>query len=165
MTKTSGETNLQKMLLVLLLAWVVGIPAAVIGAASAFAWQRKRRLASHEAVACARVYSFLRPASRVPQRPRCRRSLVGARPLEVGEDALIEGWQRRRLAVKPGMTGLWQICGSSRIPMQEMVKLDYIYGANWSIWLDLKVLIRTVPYVSAASSSAMPTTASARPPS
>ena len=74
-------------------------------------------------------------------------SLVGPRPLVPDEDALIEGWQRRRLAVKPGMTGLWQIYGSSRIPMSEMVKIDYLYGANWSIWLDLKVLIRTVPYV------------------
>jgi exopolysaccharide biosynthesis polyprenyl glycosylphosphotransferase len=74
-------------------------------------------------------------------------SLVGPRPLVQDEDALIEGWQRRRLAVKPGMTGMWQIYGSSRIPMDEMVKIDYLYGANWSLWLDLKVLLRTVPYV------------------
>ena len=74
-------------------------------------------------------------------------SLVGPRPLVPDEDALIEGWQRRRLAVKPGMTGLWQIFGSSRIPMNEMVKIDYLYGANWSIWLDMKILLRTVPYV------------------
>jgi exopolysaccharide biosynthesis polyprenyl glycosylphosphotransferase len=74
-------------------------------------------------------------------------SLVGPRPLVVDEDVLIRGWERRRLAVKPGMTGLWQIFGSSRIPLPEMVKLDYIYGANWSIWLDLKILLRTIPYV------------------
>jgi exopolysaccharide biosynthesis polyprenyl glycosylphosphotransferase len=74
-------------------------------------------------------------------------SLVGPRPLVPDEDALIEGWKRRRLALKPGMTGLWQVFGSSRIPMQEMVKIDYLYGANWSIWLDLKILFRTVPYV------------------
>ncbi len=74
-------------------------------------------------------------------------SLVGPRPLVPDEDALIEGWQRRRLAVKPGMTGLWQIYGSARIPMQEMVKIDYLYGANWSVWLDLKILLKTVPYV------------------
>jgi exopolysaccharide biosynthesis polyprenyl glycosylphosphotransferase len=74
-------------------------------------------------------------------------SLVGPRPLVPDEDALIEGWKRRRLAVKPGMTGLWQVFGSSRIPMSEMVKIDYMYGANWSIWLDIKVLLRTVPYV------------------
>jgi exopolysaccharide biosynthesis polyprenyl glycosylphosphotransferase len=74
-------------------------------------------------------------------------SLVGPRPLVPDEDAKIEGWQRRRLVVRPGMTGLWQIFGSSRIPMHEMVKIDYMYGANWSIWLDLKILFRTVPYV------------------
>jgi len=74
-------------------------------------------------------------------------SLVGPRPLVPDEDALIEGWQRRRLAVKPGMTGLWQIFGSARIPMHEMVKIDYLYGANWSIWLDIKILLRTIPYI------------------
>jgi exopolysaccharide biosynthesis polyprenyl glycosylphosphotransferase len=74
-------------------------------------------------------------------------SLVGPRPLVEDEDALILGWQRRRLALRPGMTGMWQIFGSSRIPMEEMVKIDYLYGANWSLWLDLKVLLRTVPYV------------------
>ncbi|GAC1525390.1 MAG: hypothetical protein NVS2B6_12600 [Thermoleophilaceae bacterium] len=74
-------------------------------------------------------------------------SLVGPRPLVPDEDALIEGWQRRRLTMRPGMTGLWQIFGSSRIPMREMVKIDYLYGANWSLWLDLKILCRTVPYV------------------
>jgi exopolysaccharide biosynthesis polyprenyl glycosylphosphotransferase len=74
-------------------------------------------------------------------------SLVGPRPLVPDEDALIEGWQRRRLAVKPGMTGLWQIFGSARIPMDEMVKIDYLYGANWSIWLDVKILLRTIPYI------------------
>lgn len=74
-------------------------------------------------------------------------SLVGPRPLVEDEDALIEGWRRRRLAVKPGMTGLWQVFGSARIPMHEMVKIDYIYGANWSVWLDVKILLRTLPYM------------------
>jgi len=74
-------------------------------------------------------------------------SLVGPRPLVPDEDALVEGWQRRRLAVKPGMTGLWQIFGSSRVPLPDMVKLDYMYGANWSLWLDMKILLRTLPYV------------------
>jgi exopolysaccharide biosynthesis polyprenyl glycosylphosphotransferase len=74
-------------------------------------------------------------------------SLVGPRPLVADEDVLIEGWRRRRLAVKPGMTGQWQIFGSARIPMQEMVKIDYMYGANWSLWLDLKILLRTIPYM------------------
>jgi exopolysaccharide biosynthesis polyprenyl glycosylphosphotransferase len=99
-----------------------------------------------------RVGKFLRRTSldELPQLINVLRgdmSLVGPRPLVPDEDALIQGWQRRRLAVKPGMTGLWQIFGSSRIPMQEMVKIDYLYGANWSIWLDLKILLRTLPYV------------------
>jgi exopolysaccharide biosynthesis polyprenyl glycosylphosphotransferase len=99
-----------------------------------------------------RVGRLLRPASldELPQLLNVlmgHMSLVGPRPLVPDEDALIEGWQRRRLTVRPGMTGLWQIYGSSRIPMQEMVKIDYMYGANWSIWLDLKILLRTVPHV------------------
>ena len=99
-----------------------------------------------------RVGRFLRHASldELPQLLNVltgNMSLVGPRPLVPDEDLLIEGWERRRLAVKPGMTGLWQIFGSSRIPMNEMVKIDYLYGANWSIWLDLKILLRTVPYV------------------
>jgi exopolysaccharide biosynthesis polyprenyl glycosylphosphotransferase len=74
-------------------------------------------------------------------------SLVGPRPLVPDEDAMIDGWERRRLVVRPGMTGLWQVLGSARIPRHEMVKIDYLYGANWSIWLDAKILLRTVPYV------------------
>ncbi len=75
-------------------------------------------------------------------------SLVGPRPLVPDEDALVTaGWERRRLTLRPGMTGLWQIYGSARIPMPEMVKIDYLYGANWSVWLDFKILVRTVPYL------------------
>jgi exopolysaccharide biosynthesis polyprenyl glycosylphosphotransferase len=101
---------------------------------------------------CTRVGRFIRRTSldELPQLLSVVRgdmSLVGPRPLVPDEDAMIEGWQRRRLAVRPGMTGLWQIFGSSRVPMHEMVKIDYLYGANWSIWLDLKILLRTIPYV------------------
>jgi lipopolysaccharide/colanic/teichoic acid biosynthesis glycosyltransferase len=74
-------------------------------------------------------------------------SLVGPRPLVPEEDRRIQGWLRRRLDVMPGMTGMWQVLGSARIPLHEMVKLDYLYRANWSIWLDIKILIRTVPFV------------------
>jgi len=74
-------------------------------------------------------------------------SLVGPRPLVVEEDSRIQGWLRRRLDVTPGMTGIWQVLGSARIPLHEMVKLDYLYRANWSLWLDIKILIRTVPFV------------------
>ena len=75
-------------------------------------------------------------------------SLVGPRPLVAEEDSRIEGFNRRRLDVLPGITGVWQVLGSStRVPLQEMVKVDYIYGANWSLWLDIKILLRTVPLV------------------
>jgi exopolysaccharide biosynthesis polyprenyl glycosylphosphotransferase len=74
-------------------------------------------------------------------------SLVGPRPLIDDDDRRVEGWQRRRLDLPPGMTGIWQVLGSARVPLNEMVKLDYLYGANWSLWLDLKILLRTVPHV------------------
>jgi lipopolysaccharide/colanic/teichoic acid biosynthesis glycosyltransferase len=74
-------------------------------------------------------------------------SLVGPRPLVLYEDEKIDGWHRERLALTPGMTGRWQILGSARIPMSEMVKLDYLYVTNWSLWNDVKILLRTVPFV------------------
>ena len=74
-------------------------------------------------------------------------SLVGPRPLVGEEDARVEGFFRRRLDVTPGMTGAWQVLGSSRIPLRDMVTIDYLYRANWSLWLDLKILLRTVPHV------------------
>ena len=74
-------------------------------------------------------------------------SLVGPRPLIDEEDSRIEGWFRRRLDITPGMTGAWQVLGSSRIPMRDMVTIDYLYRTNWSLWLDLKILLRTVPHV------------------
>jgi lipopolysaccharide/colanic/teichoic acid biosynthesis glycosyltransferase len=74
-------------------------------------------------------------------------SLVGPRPLISEEDSQILGWQRRRLDLTPGMTGQWQILGSSRVPLQDMVAIDYLYVANWSLWNDLMIMLRTVPYV------------------
>jgi exopolysaccharide biosynthesis polyprenyl glycosylphosphotransferase len=74
-------------------------------------------------------------------------SLVGPRPLVVDEDEQVQGWDRRRLHLTPGMTGQWQILGSARIPLHEMVKIDYLYVANWSLWGDVKILLRTVPYL------------------
>ncbi len=74
-------------------------------------------------------------------------SLVGPRPLVVDEDRKVEGWHRRRLHLTPGMTGHWQILGSARIPLDEMVKIDYLYVANWSLWNDVKILLRTIPYL------------------
>jgi exopolysaccharide biosynthesis polyprenyl glycosylphosphotransferase len=74
-------------------------------------------------------------------------SIVGPRPLVVDEDAQIRGWDRRRLHLTPGMTGRWQIAGSARVPLPEMVKIDYLYAARWSLWTDLKILLRTVPFM------------------
>jgi exopolysaccharide biosynthesis polyprenyl glycosylphosphotransferase len=74
-------------------------------------------------------------------------SLVGPRPLVVDEDEQITGWDRRRLQLTPGMTGHWQILGSARVPLNEMVKIDYLYVATWSLWADVKLLLRTVPYM------------------
>ena len=74
-------------------------------------------------------------------------ALVGPRPLVLDEDSRIEGWQRSRLQLPPGMTGPWQVFGSARIPLSEMVKIDYLYGANWSLWQDVKILLRTVSFV------------------
>jgi len=74
-------------------------------------------------------------------------SLVGPRPLVVDEDRRVEGWHRRRLELMPGMTGPWQILGPARVPLREMVAIDYLYVANWTLWTDIKILLRTVPHV------------------
>jgi lipopolysaccharide/colanic/teichoic acid biosynthesis glycosyltransferase len=75
-------------------------------------------------------------------------SLVGPRPLVVDEDRFIEGRHRRgRLQLMPGMTGPWQLLGPARVPLNEMVAIDYLYGANWSLWNDVKILLRTIAYV------------------
>ena len=74
-------------------------------------------------------------------------SLVGPRPLVSDDDAQITGLDRRRLYLTPGMTGPWQILGSARVPLSEMIKLDYLYVTGWSLWSDVKILLRTIPYV------------------
>jgi exopolysaccharide biosynthesis polyprenyl glycosylphosphotransferase len=74
-------------------------------------------------------------------------SLVGPRPLVLEEDQRVAGWHRRRLELMPGITGPWQILGPVRVPLGEMVAIDYLYIANWSLWSDLKILLRTVPHV------------------
>jgi exopolysaccharide biosynthesis polyprenyl glycosylphosphotransferase len=74
-------------------------------------------------------------------------SLVGPRPLVIDEDALVEGRHRDRLQMAPGMTGPWQVLDHPRPPLSEMVKTDYLYAANWSLWNDLKIMLRTVTHV------------------
>ena len=78
-------------------------------------------------------------------------SLVGPRPLVVDEDALVHGLDRSRLHLTPGMTGPWQVLGSTRVPMNEMVAIDYLYVASWTLWTDVKILVRTVGHVFARS--------------
>jgi exopolysaccharide biosynthesis polyprenyl glycosylphosphotransferase len=74
-------------------------------------------------------------------------SLVGPRPLILDEDRYVQDWARRRLDLKPGMTGLWQVLGRSDIPFEEMVKLDYLYVTGWSLRNDLQLIGRTIPAV------------------
>ncbi|MDQ3915854.1 MAG: sugar transferase [Actinomycetota bacterium] len=74
-------------------------------------------------------------------------SLVGPRPSLPFEVSLYEDWHRMRLEVRPGMTGLWQIKGRSKLDFQEMVRLDIQYAARWSPLLDLMIILRTIPAV------------------
>jgi exopolysaccharide biosynthesis polyprenyl glycosylphosphotransferase len=72
-------------------------------------------------------------------------SLVGPRPLILDEDQYVEGWSRKRLDLKPGITGVWQVLGASDIPFDEMTKLDYLYVTNWSLREDLRLIFLTLP--------------------
>jgi exopolysaccharide biosynthesis polyprenyl glycosylphosphotransferase len=98
-----------------------------------------------------RVGRFLRGSSldELPQVLNVLRgdmSLVGPRPLVTDEDAQVVGLDRSRLHLTPGMTGPWQVL-SARVPLREMVSIDYVYVANWSLWSDVKILLRTVLHV------------------
>jgi exopolysaccharide biosynthesis polyprenyl glycosylphosphotransferase len=74
-------------------------------------------------------------------------SLVGPRPLPLRDYRLLEDWHRRRYGVLPGMTGLWQISGRSGLSFDELVRLDFTYIENWSIWLDISIIVKTIPAV------------------
>jgi exopolysaccharide biosynthesis polyprenyl glycosylphosphotransferase len=74
-------------------------------------------------------------------------SLVGPRPIIASEDRQLEGWRRTRVDLTPGVTGLWQVLGRTSIPFEEMVKLDYLYVTNWSLWTDMRLIMRTLPAV------------------
>jgi lipopolysaccharide/colanic/teichoic acid biosynthesis glycosyltransferase len=72
---------------------------------------------------------------------------VGPRPPLPREVEQYEDWHRRRLEASPGITGLWQVSGRSEIPFDEMVMLDIYYIENWSLGMDLGILLRTIPAV------------------
>ena len=97
-----------------------------------------------------RVGAFLR-RSRIDELPqllnvvRGEMSLVGPRPLILDEDRYVERWARRRLSLRPGITGLWQVLGASDIPFEEMTKLDYLYVTTWSLREDVRLILRTIP--------------------
>ena len=74
-------------------------------------------------------------------------SLVGPRPLPVRDFRRLEPWHKKRYLVLPGMTGLWQISGRSSLSFDDLVRLDFYYLENWSIWLDIAILLKTVPAV------------------
>ena len=74
-------------------------------------------------------------------------SFVGPRPPLPREVAEYQPWHQQRLLVRPGMTGLWQVSGRSDLSFDQMVRLDLYYAENWSPWLDVKVILRTIPAV------------------
>lgn len=74
-------------------------------------------------------------------------SIVGPRPPIPYEVEFYELWHRKRLDVKPGITGLWQVSGRNRLTFDEMVRIDMFYVENWSLWLDLKIILLTLPAV------------------
>lgn len=99
-----------------------------------------------------RLGSFLRKTS-IDELPQLfnvlagSMSLVGPRPLPIKEQQGIRGWHRRRLSMKPGITGIWQISGRSNIDFEEWMRLDEKYVSEWSLRLDLYILAKTVPAV------------------
>ena len=74
-------------------------------------------------------------------------SIVGPRPPIPYEVEEYDLWHRKRLDMKPGITGLWQVSGRNRLTFEEMVRIDLFYIENWSLWLDLKVILLTLPAV------------------
>jgi exopolysaccharide biosynthesis polyprenyl glycosylphosphotransferase len=74
-------------------------------------------------------------------------SLVGPRPLPLRDFVQLEDWHRKRYLVLPGMTGLWQVSGRIELTFDDLVRLDFYYLENWSIWLDISILAKTLPAV------------------
>ena len=74
-------------------------------------------------------------------------SLVGPRPLPLRDYDQLEDWHRKRYNVLPGITGLWQISGRSNLSFDDLVRLDFYYLENWSLWMDIAILAKTLPAV------------------
>jgi exopolysaccharide biosynthesis polyprenyl glycosylphosphotransferase len=74
-------------------------------------------------------------------------SIVGPRPLPLRDYVQLEEWHRKRYLVLPGITGLWQVSGRIALPFDDLVRLDFYYLENWSIWLDISILAKTLPAV------------------
>ena len=85
-------------------------------------------------------------------------SLVGPRPLQVRDyelfNQICKDWQRRRFSVRPGITCLWQVNGRSSVQFEKWMELDLQYIRRWSLWLDLQILIKTIPAVLKGSGAA-----------
>ncbi len=109
-----------------------------------------RKIVSEDRVT--RIGRFLRKSS-IDELPQVinvlkgEMSLIGPRPPIPYEVESYDTWHIERLKVKPGMTGLWQVSGRGELPFEEMVKLDLFYLRNWSLWLDFKILLKTIPAV------------------
>jgi exopolysaccharide biosynthesis polyprenyl glycosylphosphotransferase len=74
-------------------------------------------------------------------------SLVGPRPLPMRDYELLENWHKKRYLVLPGITGLWQVSGRSDLDFDDLVRLDFLYLEQWSLFLDLSILLKTIPAV------------------
>jgi len=74
-------------------------------------------------------------------------SLVGPRPLTMRDYELLEEWHKKRYLVLPGITGLWQVSGRSELDFDDLVRLDFLYLERWSVFLDLTILLKTIPAV------------------
>ena len=74
-------------------------------------------------------------------------SLVGPRPLTLRDYEHLEEWHKKRYLVMPGITGLWQVSGRSELDFDDLVRLDFLYLENWSVFLDLSILVKTIPAV------------------
>jgi lipopolysaccharide/colanic/teichoic acid biosynthesis glycosyltransferase len=78
---------------------------------------------------------------------RGQMSLVGPRPLPQRDFDQLDDWHKKRYLVMPGMTGLWQVSGRAELGFDDLVRLDFLYLERWSVFLDLTILVKTLPAV------------------